>query len=310
MPCPSLAALALAAALPGAAPLEHTPVACVPTDRYTRISARAGAPVAGAELQFRLGPDGDWYAVRMTAQGETWSGVLPRPQPRLERFEYRLAVTDARAAVSYSDAYAVAVGACAGDGAESAAEVAEPIVVRVPAGAPVVPPVPAGFSPAGVVGAEAPPRSSPWRKVAWIAGGVAAGGIAAAASGAGAGPAEPPNVPDFSIATVSPGPGSQLSISRDRVTVFVEVRGEPATPLTFSWVVGLSGGQRREPCLIMSDVAAIGSERPSRLALSAPLRTMGLCGTVFDVLFVTVTIVVDGQVVREMTEPVTYRFGV
>jgi hypothetical protein len=299
-----VAALAIAAA----APLEHRAVACVTPDRYTRISARAAAPVAGAELQFRAG-QGDWYAVRMTAQGETWSGMLPRPQPRLERFEYRLAATDAKAEVSYSSMQAVTVGMCPEPG-DTAAEVAEPIVVRVPEGAPLVPPVPAGFSPAGVVAAERPANPSAWRKVAWIGGAAAAAAVGAAASGATSSPPEVPEAPEFAIAAITPPSGSDVSASGDPITVLVDVRGEPREPLTFTWVAGLrSAGASAEPCLLMTGVASIGRERPLTLALTGPLRRRGFCGNTYTTTSLTVTIIVEGRVARELMEDVALRIG-
>ena len=300
------AALLLLAAV---APLEHRPMVCVAAERYARISARATAPLAGAELQFRPAADSGWYAVRMTAQGDTWSGMVPRAQGRLARFEYRIAARDEKAEVVATPVYAVTVGACAA-AAETVAEVGEPIVIRVPAGAPVVPPVPAGFSPAGVIAAEAPARPSPWRKVAWVAGGAAAAAVGAVASGATENPPEAVVVPDFAIAGVTPPSGSDVSASRDRVTVLVDVTGEPRDRITFAWVAGLrSAGASGEPCLLMTGRANIGPERPIALVLSAPLQRRGFCGNTYTTTSMTLTILVDGRVAREVTAPVELRIG-
>src|SRR6187549_257705 len=71
--------------------VEHTPLSCVPADRYARIGARAGAgsTAAGAELQFRTAAEGEWYAVRMTStSGGEWVAHLPRPARGLGHLEY------------------------------------------------------------------------------------------------------------------------------------------------------------------------------------------------------------------------------
>ena len=300
--------LALAAA---PSPLAHDPVACVAADRYTRVTARADEGVAAADLEFRAAADGGWYAVRMSGQGGTWSAMLPRPQERLRRFEYRLAATDAKANVSYSEAHAVTVGGCAEGGAETAAEVAEPIVVRVPAGAPLVPPVPAGFSPAGVVAAEPPAKASSWRKVAWVGGAAAAAAVGAAAAGVTENPPEDVVVPDFAIVGFTPPSGSDVSASRDRVMLLVDVTGEPRERLTFVWVAGLRAiGLSGEPCLQMTGTSNIGPERPIALVLSAPLQRRGFCGNTYTTTSMTLTILVDGRVAREVTTPVELRIGI
>ena len=295
--------------LAAVAPLEHRPVECVAAERYTRISARATSSLAGAELQFRATPDSDWYAVRMSARGDTWSGMVPRAQARLARFEYRIAATDEKAAVLATPVYAVAVGACEA-AAETVAEVGEPIVVRVPPGAPVVPPVPAGFSPAGVVAAERPAGPSPWKKVALIGGAAAAATVGVFASGTTESEPEPLVVPEFAISAATPASGSDLSPSRDTLTVIVEVRGEPRGPLSFTWVLGLrTPTQLGEPCLVMTSTATVGPERPATLALTAPLRRYGFCGNAYTTSTATLTIVVDGRVAREVVQPLEFRVG-
>ena len=111
------------------------------------------------------------------------------------------------------------------------ASVDAPIVVTVPAGAPLVPPVPAGFSPAGVVAAEPPKRSSLPLK---IAGGVAAAaviGVTAAATAETTGTPPTmgaPTVPAISFNSIEPPPGSTVNYNRDRIVVHMLMAARPA----------------------------------------------------------------------------------
>ena len=305
-----LVVIALAAA-PAGAEIVHRPVACVPADRYARVVARVEGPMAAAELQFRPSPEVEWYSIRMAAQGGEWSGTLPRPQARVARFEYRIAMTDGQARTTTTPTYMVAVGETCDAAAETVAEVGEPIVVRVPAGAPVVPPVPSGFSPAGVVAAERPASRGPWRTVGLIAGGAAAVTVGAFASGKTESDPEPLVMPEFAITSASPAPGSDLSPSRDALAVVVQVQGEPRETLTFNWAFGLRlANQIGEPCLIMTGTATIGPERPTTVVLTAPLHRRGFCGNSYTTATGTLTVVVDGRVAREVTQPLEFRVGI
>ena len=139
----------------------------------------------------------------------------------------------------------------------------------------------------------------------------AAAAVGAAAAGVTENPPEDVVVPDFAIAGLTPPSGSDVSASRDAITVLVDVRGEPREPLSFTWVAGLrSAGASGEPCLLMTGMAAIGPERPLTLALTAPVRRRGFCGNTYTTTSVTVTILVDGRVARELTTPVELRIGI
>lgn len=310
------AAAVLALASPGAAgarglAIEHTPAACAPAERFLRVTA-TGEPaeaVASAELQFRGSAEGDWYAARMTRADGGWSAYLPRARRGTARVEYRIVMTAADAGTSSTPVHALAVaGDCAAS--DTAVEVASPIVVRVPAGAPPVPPVPPGFNPAGVVAAEGPPPGDKWKLATWIGGGVAAVAVGALASGAADRPEEPPDISDFAIAGLRPDPGASLSLQRDRLVVIVDVAGEPAEPLTFTWILGLRRRGLFEACVTMTDVASIGAQRPQRLELSAPMRPSGFCAFTFPIPVdnARLTIVVDGQVAHELSLDVPFTF--
>lgn len=312
-------ALALFAVLPGgsasaAAPeIRHEAVTCVALERYARVTASASPAeaVARVDLQFRASPDGEWYSVAMAGEKGTWSAMLPRPIRPLARFEYRVAVVGADLSTTATPPVTVRVAddpaGCEG-GAAGEMALPAPIVVRVPQGAPLVPPVPAGFSPTGVVAAAGPKPKDRWGAVKWAGGAVVAGTIGAIAAGAGSGAPPPPLVSDFRFFGIQPNPGSDLSITRDRVSVFVQVTGEPSAPLTFTWVLGLKGAAQvgRDACITMTDTTAIGPGRPLTVELSAPLRITNFCGVGFDVTHLQLTIVVDGQVVHDLTEPVTF----
>ena len=302
---PLLFALPADAAPPG--PIRHEPVACVPAGRYARIVAAPGAEAARAELQFRTPPDGPWYAARMEKRGAEWVGHLPRAE-RVTAFEYRvLAVaSDLKTAETAPIAVRVATEAepCA-DGAAYEAALSTPILVRVPQGAPLVPPVPAGFSPAGVVAEEAPAPRSRWGAAKWIAGGAAAAGIAAATTGVGSAPPPPPDAPDFAFAGATPSPGGELSLHGGRLSVFVTVTGEPHAPVDFTWVFQLHSAGFREACVTLSGTARVGAERPVTLELTGPFRE-SFCGSRYDIQSTQLTILVDGQIVHDATEPLVY----
>ena len=285
--------------------IAHTAAACVPADRYARVTATATPAdrVASAELQFRGDGEGEFYAARMSRGDDgRWSGNLPRPLRRLRRVEYRIVMTASDTQTSATPVFALEVRAdCAN--ADAASEVAEPIVVRVPANAPPVPPVPPAFSPAGVVAEAGPPPRDKWRAAKWAAGVVAAAGVGAVAAGAFSRERELPPVPDFTLAGTTPVSGGVLSVSRDRLAVRVEVTGDHAEPLTFTWFYGLRQRSALEACVSMSGTATIGPERPLALELSAGLIVNGFCGFLrnFDVETGRLTIVVEGQVVHDQT---------
>lgn len=309
-----LATLVLVLPVPAAAgdamAIRHVPVRCVPAERYARITAAAtpAEKVARADLQFRVRSDGEWYSVGMAGGAGEWSAMLPRPNRRLAQFEYRIVMAATDLATVETPAFAVTV---AEDPARCDAEpaavvsVAAPIVVRVPPGAPLVPPVPSGFSPAGVVAPEGPAPRDKWKAVKWIAGAGAAAGISAAAAGVGPGPPELPPAPDFTLSGTVPNPGGDLSMSRDHLTVFVVVSGDPRAPVTFTWFFGLQ--QEGRACVTMFDTATVGPTRPITIELSAVLRASGFCGTTYPVDSGKLSIVVDGQVVHEVTQELPFR---
>lgn len=282
---PALAAVSQAAL---ALEVAHDPLVCAAPDRYVRVAAR-GVPaeeVAAGEVGFRAGPTSDWYTVALSAGAEGWTALLPRPTGGLARFEYRvvLIARDAAAATAGPIAVPVTADCAAGEGATTAG-----ILVRVPPGAPAVPPVPPGFNP---VGATAPPSPSveprrgggPVKLLAGIGLAGLAGGVAVAAR-SGTDDREgtaAPDIPTFAFERTVPAPGASLSAQRDTLQVFVRMGHEPRTPLDLGWAFELSATEGGPVCATMSGFFN-GAQRPTGLVFSAPLQVSGVCGTTFDV---------------------------
>lgn len=311
-----LVAVAIAADSSAAASLEvvHQPVECVPSGRYAKVVA-TGAPaadVARAELQFRVRPDAPWYGVPMTADDGYWSAALPRPVSPLTHFEYRIVMTAPDLATVETAALPIRVvedpARCA---ASSSIAVDAPIVVHVPAGAPIAPPVPPGFSPAGVMAAVEPVKKSSstkkWLALTGIAGGVAAAAVAAGA--AAQGEPTPTGIPSsFEFFGATPIPGSLLSLSRDRLAVTIRMNGGDRVFLDLLWRVDLLGGNDARACAMMFGQVGINAQRPQVLVLSTPLVPLGACGPSFEVASVRVNIMVDGDVVYDQIVDLPYRF--
>lgn len=312
-----LPALAIAAAILLAAPapcaadvvIDHVPVSCVPVDRYARIAARASGPVGRAELQFRTHAGSDWYSVRMAEQGGEWSADLPRPTSALAQLEYRIVMTAPDAA---SVATAPATARVAADcDPVPASSLEASIVVTVPSGAPVVPPVPAGFSPAGVVAAAGDTGLSRSMKIAGAAAGAAVLGAttAAVAGSSTSGPRnERPEVPGFRFNSISPPPGSVVSRLRDRLAVSVLMAYEPGFPLHLSWGVTLRSSGAGRDCLVMSGRTT--AQQPLELTLTGILVTTagGGCGAEYETDTVRITIAYQDQLAYDETLALPYRF--
>jgi hypothetical protein len=309
---PELLALVLAAGVVGIEPatlrIEHERVSCVPAARYARVVARSSGPAARAELQFRTDAGGAWYSAAMAERGGEWEGYLPRPAPALRYLEYRLVMTGADAGTAETAPVLVHVdeaGTCAAD---SRASLETPIVVTVPQGTPLVPPVPAGLSPAGVVAFQEPSRPNRTLKLATAGAAVvvALGAVGAAVAGASGDvpPPAPIEVPEIRFDRIAPVPGSVLSRSRDMLVVFMVMSREPASPLTLVWSVELLGAPG--VCLVMNGQLP-DVQRPLGLALTGPLGTAADCGQQFDVQSVRITVRHLDDVVYDQTHPLPYR---
>lgn len=290
-------AMLTSAAAAEAAPIEvrHQPLPCVVADRFVRIAATASPAPRTAEVQFRTEPDGPWYALAMKPEDGEWAAVLPRPMASLAGFEYRISMAGEGPETSQTPAYAVKVApdpsACAG---AALSAVNASIVVHVPQGAPVVPPVPRGFNPGGVVGTDegAPARS----KKALVLGGAAAvaGGVAAVALRSGSEEAAASDLPDFVVEGSIPAPGNTVSLSGDTIQVLVRMSREPDQPLNFSWIVEWRQTTLGPVCVSMLGTFN-GAQRPTDLVLSGPLGATPFCGASFDAGLVRLLINASGH---------------
>ena len=310
-----LATFVLASPAMAAVEIVHAPVTCVAVDRYARVTASA-TPAEGAaraELQFRAPGGGGWYSILMAPAGGSWSALLPRPVRPLSQLEYRVVVAGKDLAAAETPVQTVRIvndpAECAGAGA--VASVAGPIVIRVPPGAPVVPPVPAGFSPAGVV-AAAPPARQKSKIAGLVAGGLAiAGGAAAVSTASDTNP--PPiagDIPTFRFNGTRPNPGATLLVGVHDLYVMVRMDHEPAVPFNFYWQIeffgaGINGGR----CSVFMTGVFQGAQRPLDLALSSLPSFQGFCGPEVAAEQARITITIGEQVhyTELLNLPYTFR---
>jgi hypothetical protein len=289
-----LAALLLAAPV-AASPVEvrHQPLSCVPRDAHAVVTASAARidDVATAELQFRRGAKGDWYAVPMILEGDAWSARLPRPQPRLKQFQYRVVMTSTNLEPTALPPTTVRVMS---SGCTTPAEktAASSIVVRVPRGSS---PVPSGFEPVGLVPTEdqsshreVAVKTAGWAKI--LAAGAVAAGAAAIALNEKEAPGTPPfdqgfgtvDNPGFTFSHTVPPSGTTLSLGATSLLVFVNMQREPVSPLDLDWRVELSRPLDTSTCVTMSG-AFDNARSPLGLVLTGPLVSTGACGNSFEV---------------------------
>jgi hypothetical protein len=199
-----------------------------------RAQVEPWASVTGVRLSFR--PEGYplWYQVAMQRTAEGFLAVLPKPRPSAQRIHY-FVEANAAGGRARSPEHVVRV---IEDRAECAGEVAgavesASIVLRVPRGAPEVPPVPPGFVPAGARNAPNV-KASRTRGNLVVAGGLAAalgGLIAIPHGGATAAVTEPP-ANQIQYLESAPPPGSRLSLSSaPTMTLRVRIRvSQPVGP--------------------------------------------------------------------------------
>jgi hypothetical protein len=318
--CSLTVLLAASAAEAARIEIQHQPLSCVPPDRFVRIAAKGSPPeaVRAAQLRFRAEPGGPWYAVAMKAEAGEWSAVLPRPSATLPGFEYSILMIGEGADTFETAAFTVAVrdndAACA---AAAQSAVSSSIVVRVPPGAPLVPAVPRGFNPTGVVAAqEREPAKS--KKGLIIAGtavaaaAMAALGVAGSSEAASPPSGEPLDVPDFTVEGTNPPSGSTISHSQGNVQLLVRMSREPREPLSLDWraewwqppVVGSPFGIF---CLSMNGTFN-GAQTPTELILTGPLNATRLCGTSFNTATIHFTIQIGGRFHLNRTLDLPFRF--
>ena len=81
---------------------------------------------------------------------------------------------------------------------------------------------------------------------------------------------------------IAPAAGSVLSFGRDRVSVFVDLKGRRAAPFTISWNFDLIGVGGNTVCAFMGGRTSVPSA-PATVTLTGPLLPLNACGERFDV---------------------------
>src|SRR6266851_9898605 len=175
-----LAAAPLAAQTPT---IAHRPVACVVARAFPRLEAQF-APrdsVATARVLFQTANAREWYSVAMTREGDSYSGVLPRPKKSLKAFRYYIEMVDSGMGTRRTSEYVATV---VGSGADCHGKMmagglaSATVLLQVPAGAAIVP---VGFEAAGVAAAGSGAATSAGAVAASSGGG--SGGLIAAGAG-------------------------------------------------------------------------------------------------------------------------------
>ena len=173
--------------------IEHQGIGCLVADNYPELTAcfQPSSDVAKARVQFRAAGTIHWYFVEMSPGGACYSGTLPKPQPSTKEIEYYIDVASKGYGESrtpdYSPRVASGLAGCRRRGIVAGFATSAAVRVFAPVGAP---PIPAGFSGAGVVTTTG-----------------AATGPAAAGSGGGAEPATAASKSGGKAAKVESGGG-------------------------------------------------------------------------------------------------------
>jgi hypothetical protein len=250
------AALAIAAGSPaGAAPplaIREEAPSCFVAEAYPQLSVQItpADQVVRARVLFRTdaqlamppapetesGPGSplEWYAVALTREGESFTGVLPRPRVGIGRVRYVVEATDTAAATVRGEERSVEViGGREACGSRKIAETlgTAEVVVEVPPGAPWTPPVPQGFSPVGAMASGNAPQvgGKGGHKGLFLAlGGVAAAGVGAAtlAKSPPHDPITPPIPPatgDVIIRAANPVAGSSIHVASPNLSMILRV---------------------------------------------------------------------------------------
>jgi hypothetical protein len=240
--------------------------------------------VERASVLFR--PEGYslWYQVPMRRSGEGFLAVLPKPRPSAQRVHYVVEVVapgHPRARGQQLVAPVVEEPAlCTGAPAETVESAA--VGVRVPDGAPTVPPVPPGFVPVGAVSLEEGARKK-GKLPLMIAGGfVTTLGVLFAAPPAGQTRDLPVAASEISFLDSVPPPDSRFSLrALPQLTVRMRVRTPRAVgPGNLRVVLfrSFSGTGVGVPCAVLvAPHGGFGAGGPQEVQISGPLQQAMVC---------------------------------
>jgi hypothetical protein len=243
--------------------------------------------VEQANLTFH--PEGypHWYQVAMRRSAEGFLAVLPKPRPSARRIFYRVEVVRAGRPREYGQPLSAPVVEQAADCPGAPAETVESaaIGVRVPKGAPMVPPVPPGFVPVGAVNLDKPTRGGKGKTPLIVAGGLA--GVGAALFAAVPDAAESRAITqaesdEISFLDANPPPDSRFSLqSLPVLTVRMRVRSHRAIgPGNLRVILfrSFSGGSTGTPCaVLLGPHGGFPAGAPREVQVSGPLQNAMVC---------------------------------
>jgi hypothetical protein len=225
-----------------------------------------------------------WYQVDMRRTSDGFLAVLPKPRPSARRIHYMVEVLSPGRPRGRGQQLSAPVveepAACPGSPAETVESAA--IGVKVPKGAPMVPPVPPGFVPVGAVNIEKTTRGGGKTPL------IVAGGLAGAAVGifalpdanpAGASDPEPPN--EINFLESNPPPDSRFSLrSLPSLTVRLRVRTQRAVgPGNVRVTLFRSfGGGTGTPCaVLLAPHGGFPAASPREIQVTGPLQNAMVC---------------------------------
>jgi len=189
--------------------------ACLLSAGFPVLRALVEPPDAVSSVMLHFRPESYplWYQVPMKRMEQGFVAVLPRPRPSAQRVRFFVEVMPLNGQPLRGTMLAARVvedpAQCSGPLGETVERAA--IGVKVPKGAPAVPPVPPGFEPVGTASLNrAPPRSH--KAPLLVAGGFAGALAALFAQGSPATGAVTPPADEFSFLDSTPPPGSHLSL--------------------------------------------------------------------------------------------------
>ncbi len=239
--------------------------------------------VESARVFFRPEAYPLWYQVPMRRDGEGFIAVLPKPRPSAQRVHYFVEATAPGHPQARGQQHVVPVveeaAQCTGAPGETAETAA--VAVRVPKGAPMVPPVPPGFVPVGAVNLENPERQKgPLPLI--IAGGFAAvvGGVFALPGAHREAPAEGSR-DEIVFIDSTPPPDSRLSLSSGPgLAVRVRIRTRRAVGPGNVRVVlfrSFAGGPEAPCAVLVSAHAGFSADTPQEVVVSGPFQQAQVC---------------------------------
>jgi hypothetical protein len=241
--------------------------------------------VEQAMVMFR--PEGYplWYQVSMRRTGEGFMAVLPKPRPSARRIHYMVEVLAPGRPRGRGQQLSAPVveeaSACAGSPAETVESAA--IGVKVPKGAPVVPPVPPGFVPVGAVNTEKTARGG--GKTPLIVAGGLAGTAAAVFALPDASPpesGEPEATDEINFLDSKPPPDSRFSLrALPTLTVRLRVRTRRAIgPGNVRVILFRSffGAGPQTPCgVLLAPHGGFPANSPQEIQVSGSLQNAMVC---------------------------------